>query len=59
MVGLAVDGPLGVRLGAALVAVNTSADFVNTSGELAVIDIANRTLAATFGNGRPDRTSKA
>ncbi len=46
---------VAVRGRHALVAVNTSADFVNTSGELAVIDIANRTLAATLPlGGQPD-----
>ncbi len=46
---VAVHGPH------ALVAVNTSADFVHPSGELAVIDIASRTLIATLPlNGQPD-----
>lgn len=41
--------------GLALVGVNTSADFVNTSGELAVIDIATQTIvqSVTLG-GQPD-----
>lgn len=39
----------------ALVAINTSLDFVNTSGELVVIDIASQTIVATFPlNGQPD-----
>lgn len=46
---VAVHGPH------ALVAVNTSPDFVATSGELAVIDIASRTLIATLPlGGQPD-----
>ncbi len=39
----------------ALVAVNTSANFVNTSGKLAVVDIATRTLVAEIAlPGQPD-----
>ncbi len=39
----------------ALAAVNTSADFVNTSGELAVIDIATKTIVKTLAlGGQPD-----
>ena len=39
----------------ALAAVNTSADFVNTSGELAVIDIATKTIVKTLDlGGQPD-----
>lgn len=46
---VAVHGPH------ALVAVNTSADFVHPSGELAVIDIASRSLVATLPlGGQPD-----
>lgn len=42
-----------MRGGYVLIAVNTSADFIDASGELAVIDIANRTLAATLSLGDP------
>jgi hypothetical protein len=46
---------VAVHSGHALVAVNTSADFVDTSGELAVIDIASRALVATLPlGGQPD-----
>lgn len=39
----------------ALVAVNTSVDFVNTSGELVVIDINSQTIVETFPlSGQPD-----
>ncbi len=39
----------------ALVAVNTSADFVNTSGELIVINIDSQTIVATLPlSGQPD-----
>ncbi len=39
----------------ALVAVNTSADFVNTSGELVVIDVSNQEIVATHPlDGQPD-----
>ncbi|MFT7184833.1 MAG: hypothetical protein ACI84K_000199 [Pseudohongiellaceae bacterium] len=39
----------------ALAAVNTSEDFINVSGELAVINIANRSLARTIDlGGQPD-----
>ena len=41
--------------GYALVAVNTSADFVNTSGQLAVVDIASKTIIKTLElGGQPD-----
>ena len=55
---LALNGEptsVAVRGPHALVAVNTSTDFVNTAGELAVIDIASRTLVATLPlGGQPD-----
>ncbi|HWS76278.1 MAG TPA: esterase-like activity of phytase family protein [Quisquiliibacterium sp.] len=39
----------------ALVAVNTSADFVNTAGKLLVVDIATRSVAASIDlGGQPD-----
>lgn len=39
----------------ALACVNTSADFVNTSGELAVIDLDSRTIVRTIAlGGQPD-----
>ena len=39
----------------ALVAVNTSADFVTTSGQLLVVDIASRSIVATLAlSGQPD-----
>ncbi|MFT5716684.1 MAG: hypothetical protein ACJAWS_000650 [Oleiphilaceae bacterium] len=39
----------------AIAAVNTSEDFINVSGELAIINIANRTLARTIDlGGQPD-----
>jgi len=39
----------------ALVGVNTSSDFINVSGELAVIDIVSRTLLETLTlDGQPD-----
>ncbi|TQV68159.1 esterase-like activity of phytase family protein [Exilibacterium tricleocarpae] len=39
----------------ALAAVNTSPDFVNVSGELAVVDIATRTIVETIAlGGQPD-----
>ena len=42
----------------ALAAVNTSEDFVNVSGELAVIHISNRTLISTIDlGGQPDSIS--
>jgi len=41
--------------GYALVAVNTSADYVNTSGKLAVVDIATRTMVREIAlPGQPD-----
>lgn len=55
---LAVGGePTSVSvLGAyAIVAVNTSADYVNTSGKLLVVDIASRAVVATLPlDGQPD-----
>jgi hypothetical protein len=39
----------------ALVAVNTSADFVNTSGELVVVDVTTRAIASSINlGGQPD-----
>ena len=39
----------------ALVVVNTSADFVNTSGQLVIVDIATRSIVHTIPfNGQPD-----
>jgi hypothetical protein len=44
----------------ALVAVNTSPDFVNPSGELAVIDIARRSIVRTIDlGGQPDAIAVA
>src|SRR5690606_14673795 len=44
-----------VRGAHALVAVNTSADYVNTSGELLVVDIAAQTVVARHAlGGQPD-----
>ena len=41
--------------GNALVAVNTSTDFVNVSGNLVVVDIATRTIVETIAlGGQPD-----
>ena len=55
---LAVGGEptsVAVRGSTALVAVNTSADFVNTSGDLVVVDIATRTVLRTLPlGGQPD-----
>jgi DNA-binding beta-propeller fold protein YncE len=46
---------VAVRDGYALVCVNTSPDFVNTSGDLQVIDIASRTIVRTIPlGGQPD-----
>lgn len=46
---------VAVRGPHALVAVNTSTDFIHASGELAVIDIESRTLVATLPlGGQPD-----
>jgi hypothetical protein len=46
---------VAVRGPHALVAVNTSTDFIATSGELAIIDIASRALVATIPlGGQPD-----
>jgi hypothetical protein len=46
---------VAVKDGYALAAVNTSEDFINVSGELAVINIANRSLARTIDlGGQPD-----
>lgn len=44
----------------ALVCINTSADFVNTSGELLVIDIAARSIVRTIAlGGQPDSIAVA
>lgn len=55
---LAMNGEptsIAVKGGYALVAVNTSDDFVNTSGELVVVDIATKTVAHTLNvGGQPD-----
>lgn len=55
---LALNGEptsVAVKQQYALVAVNTSADYVNVSGELAVIDMASRTLVHTLDlGGQPD-----
>ncbi|MEM9802272.1 MAG: esterase-like activity of phytase family protein [Planctomycetota bacterium] len=46
---VAVAGPY------ALVSINTSVDFVNTSGDLLVVDIASRTIVETIPlGGQPD-----
>lgn len=46
---------VAVAGGYALTCINTSADFVNTSGDLLVIDIAARTIVATHPlGGQPD-----
>ncbi|MEM1449511.1 MAG: esterase-like activity of phytase family protein [Planctomycetota bacterium] len=46
---------VAVRGGFALAATNTSVDFVNTSGNLEVIDIATRTIVRTIPlGGQPD-----
>ncbi|WP_096085663.1 esterase-like activity of phytase family protein [Agaribacterium haliotis] len=46
---------LAVKGNYALVAVNTSEDYVNVGGELAIFDIANKRLAATLPlSGQPD-----
>lgn len=46
---------VAVRGGYALVAVNTSEDFINVSGQLAVVDIATQALVATLPlSGQPD-----
>ena len=56
--GLAMGGEptsVAVRGPHALVAVNTSADFVTTSGKLVVVDIATRTVVAELPlAGQPD-----
>lgn len=55
---LAMNGEptsVAVRGAQAFVAVNTSADFVNTAGELVVIDMPTKTVAATLAlPGQPD-----
>jgi hypothetical protein len=55
---LAVDGDptsIAVRGPRAFVAANTSADFINTSGVLVVVDIASRRIEATCQlGGQPD-----
>ncbi len=55
---LAVAGEptsITVRGNYALACVNTSADFVNTSGELVVIDVVTRTIVRTLPlGGQPD-----
>ena len=44
-----------VKGGYALVAVNTSADFINTSGKLVVVDIATKTIVHNIDlGGQPD-----
>jgi phytase-like protein len=44
--------------GYALAAINTSADFINTSGDLVVIDIATRLIVRTIPlGGQPDAVS--
>jgi len=44
----------------ALVAVNTSADYINTSGRLAVVDLATKTeLASCDLGGQPDSVARA
>ena len=46
---------VAVKGGYALVCINTSADFVNTSGDLLVIDIASRQIVRTLPlGGQPD-----
>lgn len=46
---------VAVKGGYALVGVNTSADFINVSGELAVVDIATRSIVHTLTlAGQPD-----
>lgn len=46
---------VAVKDGLALVAVNTSADYVNTSGSLKVVDIATRTIVHSIDlGGQPD-----
>ncbi|MCB1888060.1 MAG: esterase-like activity of phytase family protein [Rhodocyclaceae bacterium] len=56
--GVALPGePTSVAVlgGRALVAVNTSADFVNVAGQLVVVDIATRSIEATIAlAGQPD-----
>lgn len=56
--GLAMGGEptsVAVRGAHALVAVNTSADFVNTSGKLVVVDIATRSIVTELAlPGQPD-----
>lgn len=46
---------VAVRRGYALVCINTSADFINTSGELLVVDIPTRTIVRSIPlGGQPD-----
>jgi len=46
---------VAIKDGYALVGVNTSTDFINVSGELAVVDIATRTLVSNIAlAGQPD-----
>lgn len=46
---------VAVTNGYAVVGINTSTDFINVDGELAVFNIATRTLVATIDlNGQPD-----
>jgi hypothetical protein len=46
---------IAIKDGYALVGVNTSADFVNTSGELVIIDIATREIIRSISvGGQPD-----
>lgn len=55
---LAIGGEptsISVKDGYALVAVNTSTDFVNVSGSLKVVDIATQAIVASFDlGGQPD-----
>ncbi len=60
LAGGAIDMPgeptaVSVRGGHALVGVNTSTDFVNTSGVLVVVDIATKTIVRSIDlGGQPD-----
>ncbi len=46
---------VAIKNGYALVAVNTSADFVNTSGDLIVVDLDSRSIVETIPlGGQPD-----
>ncbi|VUD52334.1 hypothetical protein TDB9533_01609 [Thalassocella blandensis] len=55
---LALNGEptsVAVKGGVVLVGVNTSADYINVSGELAVVDIATQTLVRSIDlGGQPD-----